>query len=49
MIDVVDLNLEEDRDRLSVEILIKRYHKVLRFLFNKYANSGNINEYFLIL
>lgn len=40
IVEVLDLDLEEDRDRLQVEILLKRYNKVLRFLFHKYANTG---------
>jgi hypothetical protein len=37
---LIDLeNDEEDRDRDGVRILLTKYSKVFKFLFNKYAMS----------
>ena len=41
---VIDLELEEDRDKTMVELALKRYHKILKYLFVKYANSGHSNK-----
>ena len=37
--DLVDLALEEDRDRLMVDILVRKYNKAMRFLFYRYSNT----------
>ena len=37
--DIVDLAQEEDRDRVMVEVLLRRYGKALRFLFSRFANT----------
>ncbi len=39
-INFFDLNLEEDRDKEQVELLLHRYNKALRALFNKYSFTG---------
>lgn len=31
---------EEERDKVSIELLLKKYHKLLRYLFDKYSNTG---------
>lgn len=37
---LIDLdNEEEDRDRDGVKMILQKYNKVFRFLFNKYALS----------
>ena len=35
---------EEDRDRDGVKIILQRYSKVLKFLFNKYAMSRSTHK-----
>lgn len=38
---LIDLdNEEEERDRDGVKILLTKYQKVFKFLFNKYAHSS---------
>ncbi|CAD8181583.1 unnamed protein product [Paramecium octaurelia] len=39
--EVWDLQLEEDRERYLVEQLFRKYHKIFKYVFFKYANSGN--------
>ena len=36
---LVDLDLEEERDKQAVLLLMKKYSKLWRNLFSKYANS----------
>jgi hypothetical protein len=39
---LIDLeNEEEERDRDGVKILLTKYNKLFKFLFNKYALSGS--------
>lgn len=42
--DVVDLDYEEDREKIMVEMVLRRFNKILKYLFIKYANTG-INNY----
>lgn len=37
---LVDLNEEEDRDKDAVEACLRKFSKLFRSLFTKYANSG---------
>ncbi|EGR31584.1 hypothetical protein IMG5_106360 [Ichthyophthirius multifiliis] len=39
-IQYIDLNLEEERDKNMIQIILRRYHKVLKNIFVKYSNSG---------
>ncbi|KAM3135414.1 hypothetical protein pb186bvf_012433 [Paramecium bursaria] len=38
--EIIDLSLEEDFEKQLVDQLLLRYHKVLKFIFNKYGNSS---------
>ncbi len=42
--EVTDLIQEEDRESMMVEITMKKYHKILKYLFVKYANTGHSNK-----
>ncbi|CAD8090140.1 unnamed protein product [Paramecium sonneborni] len=37
--DLLDLNLEEEIEKLMVEQILRKYSKVLRYIFTKYANT----------
>ena len=37
---IVNLEQEEERDRYGVNVVMRRYAKALRYLFDSYANSG---------
>ena len=39
-IEIIDLELEEERDRLLVEDFNRKNQKIFKYLFLKYANSG---------
>ena len=39
-LEIINLDLEEDRDRLLVDDFNRKNHKVFKYLFLKYANSG---------
>jgi len=39
-IEVIHLDNEEQRDKDVVLILLRRYHKVIKHLFNSYSNTG---------
>ncbi|CAD8059186.1 unnamed protein product [Paramecium sonneborni] len=39
--EIWDLQFEEDRERYLVEQLFRRYHKIFKYIFFKYANSGS--------
>ncbi|CAK88326.1 unnamed protein product (macronuclear) [Paramecium tetraurelia] len=39
--EIWDLQFEEDRERYLVEQLFRRYHKIFKYAFFKYANSGS--------
>ena len=41
----IDLKKEETRDQEMVQNLLKKYHKALKFIFVKYANTGNFEKY----
>ena len=43
-IELFDFDEEEYRDKQGVVLLAKKYSKLLKFLFNKYANSGHSNK-----
>ena len=43
-IDLFPVDEEEERDKVSIELQIKKYHKLLRFLFDKYSNTGYVNN-----
>ncbi len=36
----IDLKKEETRDQEMVQNILRKYHKALKFLFLKYANTG---------
>lgn len=40
MFELLDLSLEEDVDKLLVDQLMKKYQKVFRYIFTKFANSS---------
>ena len=42
--ELTDLDLEEERDKLLVEMELKKFHKILKYLFLKYANTGHTNK-----
>ena len=37
---LIDLDEEEDRDRTAVQLFMRKYAKLWRYLFTKYAHSG---------
>ena len=37
---VLDLDDEEECNQLAVKFLMKRYHKVCRWMYKKYTNKG---------
>lgn len=39
-IDLVDLEQEEQRDVEAIRMCMKKYHKLWKNLFSKYANTG---------
>lgn len=39
--EVYDLTYEEDRVRLLIEQVFRRFHKIFKHIFFKYANSGH--------
>mmetsp|Transcript_33174 Transcript_33174/g.30105 ORF Transcript_33174/g.30105 Transcript_33174/m.30105 type:complete len:183 (+) Transcript_33174:2419-2967(+) len=43
-IEIIALDQEEDRDRQVVNILMRKYFKVIKHLFNSYSNSGFSTE-----
>jgi hypothetical protein len=43
-IELMDLDDEEERDRDEVKMYLKKYTKLFRFLFSKYANTGYANK-----
>lgn len=45
-LEVTDLELEEDRDKLMIEMELHKYHKLIKYLFVKYANTGHTNKKF---
>lgn len=40
--DLIDLDFEEDREKFMVEMVFRRFNKILKYLFIKYANTGKI-------
>jgi len=43
-IELVRLEDEEERDREAVQIFLKKYHKILHYLFVSYSNVGFSNQ-----
>ena len=41
-IEIINLDVEEDKDKKVVWVIMKRYTKVMRYLFNSYTNSGYV-------
>jgi len=41
---LIDLEEEEERDKEGVKILLRKYTKLLKFLFNKYAMSRSAHK-----
>lgn len=41
---VTDLAEEEDRESLMVELIFRKYHKIFKYMFVKYANTGHSNK-----
>jgi hypothetical protein len=42
LIELIDFDIEEDREKLMVDYLLKKYHKILKYLFLKYSNSSYV-------
>jgi hypothetical protein len=42
--DLLDLELEEERDKFTVDMVLRKYHKILKYQFLKYANTGHTNK-----
>lgn len=43
-IELVDLENEEERDRESVELVLKKYAKPLKYMFSKYCFSTGVHS-----
>ena len=39
-IQLFNLEMEEDQDKLAIKLIMKKYKKAFGYLFKKYANSG---------
>ena len=44
LIELIDFDIEEDREKLMVDYLLKKYHKILKYLFLKYSNSSYVKK-----
>ena len=44
-IEILNLDAEEDRDKEAVWIIIKKYGKVMKYLFNAYTNSAYVGAH----
>jgi hypothetical protein len=42
----LDLDEEEERDRSAIQLLMKKYHKLWRFLFQKFCFTGYVDIQF---
>ena len=43
-IELLDLTLEENRDQEAIKKVMKKYSKLWKNLFHKYANTGFSNK-----
>jgi hypothetical protein len=39
-IELIEIDEEEDREKEAIKLFYKKYNKIFKFLFNKYANTG---------
>ena len=39
--ELIDFDKEEDREKESINVMLRRYNRAIKFLFSKYSNSTN--------